>query len=216
MKTPLYMLSIFCGLLVFSGTCFGQVYSWTDENGVKRFSNRRPEGEVKELKIEEEIEYDEEAAARRLAAEKERAQKEQAQKEKEFWENMQYLQMEDRMRTERRLQETEDELEYLSEQLEEERSRKDYRRSYYPYWPTRPCWPRCSDRPPRPPHPPEIEPPDIRPPSVRPPTVDDDSSWQNRRTRSMSSPKTSNGRSRSRSRRSSSPPPTSTFPPRMR
>ena len=216
MKTTLFTVIVLYGLLVFSGTGLGQIYSWTDENGVKRYSNSRPEGDVKDLKVEEEIEYDEAAAARRQAAEAQMAQKEQAQKEKEFWENMQVLQMEDRLRTERRLQEAEDELQYLSEKLEEERSRKDSTRSYYPYWPTRPCWPDCYDRPPRPPHPPEIEHPDIRPPHARPPIIRDDGFGQQRGAESIDGSTSRPRGAGSRPRPSGPPPPTSTFPPRIR
>ena len=213
MKTPLLALILLCGLLAVAGSGLAQVYSWTDENGVKRFSNRKPEGEVGDLKIEEEIEYDEAAAARRKAAEEERAQKEKDQKEKEFWESMQYLQMQDRMRTEKRLQEAEDEIDYLSEQLEQKDRSRGSGRSYYPYWPTRPCWPDCGAYPPRPPG---IEPPDIRPPHVRPPIVKDDAYRQKQRASSMSGSAKRKSGSRGGSKPSSRPPRSTTFPPRLR
>jgi hypothetical protein len=58
LKTCLLLFAFFLtGLLVSPVCLWADVYSWTDENGVKYFSNRPPVGEHQDLKVVKEFKY---------------------------------------------------------------------------------------------------------------------------------------------------------------
>jgi len=159
------------GLIICSSPVEADIYSWTDEDGVKQFSNQPPEGDIKDLQTVKEIPYDEEAAALRKAIEKERDEERRAEEQKQYFENIQNYYMQDRKLLERQLQETQTQVRDLEQELEKNGDSDKSSSSYYPYWPAYPCWPNCSNKPgrPRPPHPPYAKPPYVKPPQVKPP-----------------------------------------------
>ncbi len=165
------MMIIATGLIICSNLADADVYSWTDEDGVKRFSNRPPDGDIKDLQAVKEIPYDEEVAAFRKAVKKEREEERLAEEKKQYRENIQNYYMQDRMLLERRLQKTENQLKDLEQELKKSEDSGKRSSSYYPYWPAYPCWPNCGDKPgrPRPPRPPYDRPPGVKPPQARPP-----------------------------------------------
>jgi len=169
MRILVMFLSI--GLIICSSLADADVYSWTDEDGVKRFSNRPPEGDIKDLQAVKEIPYDEEVAAFRKAVEKEREEERLAEEKKQYQENIKNYYMQDRMLLERRLQKTESQLKDLEQELEKSEDSDKGSSSYYPYWPAHPCWPSCDDKPdrPRPPRSPYARPPGVKPPQAKPP-----------------------------------------------
>ena len=169
MRILVMLLAI--GLIICGTSAEADVYSWTDENGVKRFSNKAPEGDIKKLQTTEEILYDEEAAALRRTAEKEQEEMRLKEEERQQRENMQNHYMQDRLLLEKRLRETENQVENLEQELGKSGDSDQRSYSYYPYRPVRPCWPNCGDKPgkPRPPRPPYDRPPGINPPQAKPP-----------------------------------------------
>ena len=171
MRILLIFLAI--GLFFYGNPVEADVYSWTDEDGVKRFSNKPPKGDIKDLKTVEEIPYDEEAAALRKIMEKEWEEERLAEEEKQYWENIQNQYMQDRRLLENRLRETERQVKLLEQELETSRDSDRRSTTYYPYWPAYPCWPNCGDKPDRP-RPPYARPPHVnlhgaKPPSYREP-----------------------------------------------
>ena len=105
MRKLVFFLTI--GLIICSGSAKADIYSWIDRDGVKRFSNRPPNGDINNIQTMKEIPYDEEAAALRKAMEKEWEEERLAEEEKQYWENIQNQYMQDRMLLENRLRETE-------------------------------------------------------------------------------------------------------------
>jgi len=160
------MIFLAIGIIFCGNPVEADVYSWTDEDGVKRFSNKPPKGDIKDLKTVEEIPYDEEAAALRKAMEKEWEEERLAEEEKQYWENIQNQHMHDRMLLENRLRETEIQVKKLEQELETSWDSDRRSTTYYPYWPAYPCWPNCDDKPDRPPH---LNPHEPKPQSYRQP-----------------------------------------------
>ena len=83
------IFKIFVLILFFCLSCStvnAEIYFWTDENGVKHFSNAAPEIDDEKIKKTEEVPYDENADQKRAEVEKqidkERARQIRAQEEK--------------------------------------------------------------------------------------------------------------------------------------
>jgi len=166
MRKLVFFLTI--GLIICSGSAKADIYSWIDRDGVKRFSNRPPNGDIKNIQTMEEIPYDEEAAVLRKAMETEQEEKRLAEKQQQYLEDMQNYYMRDRKLLEKRLLAAESQLKDLEQEIEKREDSDNSSSSYHTYWPVRPCWPKCGDKPGRP-RPPYARPPDLKPPHVKPP-----------------------------------------------
>jgi len=170
MRNFMFFLTI--GLIICSSPAEADIYAWTDEDGVKRFSNRPSDGDIKNIQAMEEILYDEEAAIIREAREKEQEEKRLAEKQQQYLEDIQNYYMQDRKLLEKRLLEAESQLKNLEQELEKREDSNKSSSSYHTYWPIHSCWPKCVNKPgkPRPPH---IRPPGFKPPQVKPPLKPD-------------------------------------------
>ena len=160
------------GLAIWGSPVNADIYSWTDEDGVKRFSNRPSDGDIKNIQAMEEILYDEEAAIIRKAMETEQEEKRLAEKQQQYLEGAENFFMRDRKLLEKRLLEAESQLKSLEQELEKREDSNESSSSYHTYRPIRSCWPKCVNKPgkPRPPH---IRPPGLKPPQVKPPVKPD-------------------------------------------
>ncbi|MGD8252114.1 MAG: DUF4124 domain-containing protein [Desulfobacterales bacterium] len=152
----LWVLAVWCATAVADDQ--GAIYMWIDDNGVRHFSNVKPNAEGESVvKTTEEIPHDPEADQIRESSDRQR------QREREL-ESLQYQLQEAetaRKRAEREAEEATARAERLGLQLDDalEESDRNNSRVVYPYYWERPRPPhhRPGDRPPRP-----------RPPIYRP------------------------------------------------
>ena len=138
-------------MLVCANTAWADLYHWTDENGVRHYSNTRPPEGEDASEYMEEIPYDPQTDSKRRAVEDAMLQERESAKLKERLEEAERNAEEAR----RQAEEAKRKAERLEKELEEKEDEPSYGVYYYRRYPGH--------------RPPGWRPPGYRPPGHRPP-----------------------------------------------
>ncbi len=155
----------------FAVTAAADIYQWTDENGVRHFTNYAPRDGARVIAKTRELAFDETADSARREADRqyllqlarlEKAEQEAQQRQREARARRRLIEAEQQARE--KLRQAENLLTAARQIADSDGSRGGYFYSGYAY----PCYPVFPYNPCRPPH---VSPPHIRPPHVGPPHI---------------------------------------------